>query len=67
MVFAAADAAECFRLHPPGQINRALPSRPASPDFCGQFSSNDNRSFTMTANPTVRSTKNFTPQVPLYL
>jgi hypothetical protein len=39
----------------------------ASPDFCGQFSSNDNRSFTMTANPAVGSTKTFTPQVPLYL
>jgi hypothetical protein len=28
---------------------------------------NDNHPFTMTVNPAVQSTKNFTPQVPLYL
>jgi hypothetical protein len=37
---------------------------PPPPDFCGRAA---NHPFTMTVNPAVRSTKNFTPQVPLYL
>jgi len=35
--FAAADAAECFRLHLPGQINRALLSRPRLRIFADNF------------------------------
>jgi hypothetical protein len=35
--------------------------------FAEWFSLNDNHPFTMKVKPVVRSTKTFTPQVPLYL
>ena len=57
---------QCFRLHLLSQINRALPYG-RIPAFLRKSSSNDNHPFTMTANPAVRSTKNLTPQAPLYL
>ena len=41
-------------------------TRGGVPGFCVVYP-NDNHPFTMTVNPAVRSTKNFTPQVPLYL
>jgi hypothetical protein len=41
-------------------------TRSGVPGFCVVYP-NDNYLFTMTVNPAVQSTKNFTPQVPLYL
>lgn len=43
------------------------PARSRVRIFAWFLRDDDNHPFTMTVNPAVRSTKNFTPQVPLYL